>query len=284
MAARATASETWSSRSCTASAAAGGGASRTCSSPRLGSNLEDRQRLERRRAEHVAGSKIELRRVARADDDVALELAVRERALLVRARVLEGDPALGGPAEADGAPSTSTRRRRRPSRRQPLCRADGMPGELAHRPLATRAGSCRPPPRSRASRRAEPRRGARPRARPRSSTFSRRDEHDDREPDRRATTSKPDRPGRRDPVEVRAVVRLGVERAVEAEDRRRPRPPRRSTYCHGLFPLDADEPERDDGEHEVDELDRERADRGGEDERRELVVREERRRTSRPGP
>ena len=51
---------------------------------------------------HVAGAKIELRRMARADDDVALELAVRERALLVGAGVLERDPAVGGAAEADG--------------------------------------------------------------------------------------------------------------------------------------------------------------------------------------
>ena len=68
----------------------------------LDSRLEDRQRLERRRAEHVAGAKVELRRVAGADDDVALELAVRERALLVRAGVLERDPAGRRAAEADG--------------------------------------------------------------------------------------------------------------------------------------------------------------------------------------
>ena len=90
---------------------------------RLDSNLEDRQRVERRRAEHVAGSKIELRRMARADDDVALELTVRERALLVRAGVLKGDPALGGAAEADGRAldldaAEEARRLRPPPRRR----------------------------------------------------------------------------------------------------------------------------------------------------------------------
>ena len=67
--------------------------------------LVDRQRLERRRREHVARPDVELRAVARADHDGPVELALRERALLVRARVVERDPRAVEPADADGPPA-----------------------------------------------------------------------------------------------------------------------------------------------------------------------------------
>jgi len=57
------------------------------------SRLVDRQRVERRRREDVAGAHVELRAVARADDDAVVQLALSERALLVGARVVERDPA-----------------------------------------------------------------------------------------------------------------------------------------------------------------------------------------------
>ena len=65
--------------------------------------LVDRQRVERGRREDVAGAHVELRAVARADDHAAVELALGERALLVRAGVVERDPARRRPADADGA-------------------------------------------------------------------------------------------------------------------------------------------------------------------------------------
>src|SRR5262249_23269541 len=55
-------------------------------------NLVDRQRLEGGRREDVAGVEVELRAVAGTDDDVPVEVAARERALLVRAGAVEGDP------------------------------------------------------------------------------------------------------------------------------------------------------------------------------------------------
>src|SRR3954454_9691210 len=97
---------------------------------------------------------------------------------------------------------------------------------------------------------------------------------DDQEPDR-GEDEQADRPSGCDPVEVRAVVRLRVESSVEAETRRRDGdehdqvlPPPVAARAH--------KPERGDREDEVDELDRKRPDRRRQDERRELVVREER--------
>jgi len=100
---------------------------------RLDPCLEDRQRLERRWAEDVAGAEVELRCVTGTDDHALLELAVGERAVLVRAGVLKGDPAVGRPAETDGGtldldPAEETDRGL-------LRRADAVPRELAHRSL-----------------------------------------------------------------------------------------------------------------------------------------------------
>ena len=95
-----------------------------------------------------------------------------------------------------------------------------------------------------------------------------------------ASDDQPERPVDRLPVVVRAVVRVGVERAVEAEDRR-DHGDRDDQVLPPVVARRAHEPEREDGEDQVDELDRERADRRREDERRELVVREERARRRR---
>ena len=65
--------------------------------------LVDRQRIERGRREDVSGAHVELRAVARADDHAAVELALRERALLVRAGVVERHPARRRAAKADRA-------------------------------------------------------------------------------------------------------------------------------------------------------------------------------------
>ena len=95
--------------------------------------LVDRQRVERGRAEDVTGADLELRPVARADDDGAVELSVGERALLVRARVLERDPAVGGTADADEA-SLHVDLAQRPQGGV----ADGpevVPGGVAHAPI-----------------------------------------------------------------------------------------------------------------------------------------------------
>ena len=76
--------------------------------------------------------------MAGADDHVALQLAVGEGALLVRARVLECDPAGGGAAEADGGSVHLD-----PAEGADvllLRRADAVPGELAHRPMLERGG------------------------------------------------------------------------------------------------------------------------------------------------
>ena len=86
-----------------ASAATGGGARRTSSAPPVLARLVDRERIERRRREDVPRAHVELRAVARADDHAAVELAVGERALLVRAGVVERDPARRRPADAHRA-------------------------------------------------------------------------------------------------------------------------------------------------------------------------------------
>ena len=96
----------------------------------LDARLVDRQRLERRRAEDVTGAQVELRRMARAHDHPAVELAVGERALLVRARVLERDPAVGGAAEADGGAFHLDAAEEADALL--LRRTDVVPGELAH--------------------------------------------------------------------------------------------------------------------------------------------------------
>ena len=96
----------------------------------LDARLVDRQRLERGRAEDVTGAEVELRRVARAHDHPAVELAVGERALLVRAGVLERDPAVGGAAEADGGAVHLDAAEKADALL--LRRADVVPGELAH--------------------------------------------------------------------------------------------------------------------------------------------------------
>ena len=67
------------------------------------------------------------------DDDAAVELAVRERALLVGARVLERDPAVGRPAEADRRAFDLDAAEE--PHRGVLRRADAVPGELGHDPL-----------------------------------------------------------------------------------------------------------------------------------------------------
>ena len=64
-------------------------------------DLVNRQRVEGRGREDIAGADVELGAVARADDYRAVELAVGERALLVRAGVVEGDPTAVDPAEAN---------------------------------------------------------------------------------------------------------------------------------------------------------------------------------------
>ena len=129
--------------------------------------LVDRERVERRRREDVARADVELGAVAGADDDAVVELPLGERALLVRARVVEGDPAAGRSSDADGAPFDVDLAERP---RRPLAGgADRVPGSLAHpRTEATLTGASRPreAARSRVARRAQGRRGARPRARP----------------------------------------------------------------------------------------------------------------------
>ena len=97
--------ETWSSRAWAAASAAGGGESRTRSVPSSAARLVDRQRLERGRGEHVARPHVELRAVTGADHDRAVELASGERALLVRARVVERDPLVFEPRDADRSPA-----------------------------------------------------------------------------------------------------------------------------------------------------------------------------------
>ena len=67
--------------------------------------LVDRKRLEGGRGQHVARAYVELRAVARAHDDGPVELAVGERALLVRAGVVERDPRAAEATDADGAPA-----------------------------------------------------------------------------------------------------------------------------------------------------------------------------------
>src|SRR5262249_50745980 len=52
----------------------------------------DHERLLRRPFEHLTGANVERRAVAVADDPGSLEVAVGERALLVRAVVVEGGP------------------------------------------------------------------------------------------------------------------------------------------------------------------------------------------------
>ena len=97
---------------------------------------------------------------------------------------------------------------------------------------------------------------------------------DDHEPDE-GEDQQPYRPGGSDPVEVRAVVRRGIEGTVEPEHGRR------HGNCNDqvlppFVPTLGDEPKRRHGEDEIDELDRERTDRGRENERRELIIGEER--------
>ncbi len=67
--------------------------------------LVDRERLEGRRRQHVARPHVELRSVARAHHDGAVELALGERALLVRAGVVERDPRAAEATDADSAPA-----------------------------------------------------------------------------------------------------------------------------------------------------------------------------------
>jgi hypothetical protein len=67
--------------------------------------LVDRERLEGRRRQHVAGPHVELRPVARAHHDSPVELALREGALLVRAGVVERDPRAAEATDADSAPT-----------------------------------------------------------------------------------------------------------------------------------------------------------------------------------
>ena len=97
----------------------------------LDPHVEDRQRVERGRRQHIARADVELGSVAGADDDCPVEVAVGEGALLVGARVVEGDPAALDPAEADRAAGDLD-----PAEGavwQLLRRADAMPGcGLAH--------------------------------------------------------------------------------------------------------------------------------------------------------
>ena len=71
----------------------------------LGPRLVDRQRLERGRRQHVARPHVELGAVTGADHDRAVELASGERALLVRARVVERDPLVFEPRDAHRSPA-----------------------------------------------------------------------------------------------------------------------------------------------------------------------------------
>src|SRR5213078_2827372 len=87
-------------------------------------------RVERGRCQHVAGPEIELRPVTRAHDHVAVELPVRERALLVRARVVERDPAIGDATQADSAPADLHTPERAVG--SAVRRADRMPAERVH--------------------------------------------------------------------------------------------------------------------------------------------------------
>jgi len=99
--------------------------------PRVLARLVDRQRVEGGRGEHVPGADVELRAVAGAHDDGTVQLTFCERALLVRARVIERDPVTleaadtdspavdVGPVENDAA--------------DVLDRADRVPRQLIHR-------------------------------------------------------------------------------------------------------------------------------------------------------
>ena len=68
-------------------------------------DLVDGKWVERGRRQDVAGAHVELRAVAGADDHAVVELTSRERALLVRARVVERHPARRGSADAHGTPA-----------------------------------------------------------------------------------------------------------------------------------------------------------------------------------
>ena len=219
--------------------------------------LVDRERVERGRREDVSRAHVELRAVARADDHAAVELAVGERALLVRAGVVERHPARRRPADAHRAAV------RLDAPEVTLRRVVGTPDVV---PLDGRH-PCGSYP-SVSSRGATPWCSAAWAAA--LATFSRRRRRT-RTNQTSATAISPMRPVGGDPVVVRRVVRVGVEGAVEAEDRRRDR-----DRDDEVLPPPLREPERRDREDEVDELDRERPDRRREDERRELVVREER--------
>src|SRR5207247_9450135 len=63
------------------------------------------ERVEGGRGKHLAGADVELGRVAGTDHDAALEVAVGERALLVRAAVVEGEPVAVDAREAHRRPA-----------------------------------------------------------------------------------------------------------------------------------------------------------------------------------
>ena len=225
--------------------------------------LVDGERVERRRGQHVPGAHVELGAVARADDDVLVQLAIRERALLVRAGVVEGDPAAGRPAHTDGPPFDLDPPERACGRVSGG--ADLVPDGLCHRGIWSSGRGLKS---TVSSSGATPRCSAACAAA--AATLRGRIDHENDEPDGHHDDDA-DRPVERLPVHVVPVVRLRLERAEIPEHRCRHRH-RHDRVLPQLAARLPHEPERRHGEDEVDELDRERPDGGRPDERREPVA------------